>query len=129
MRIEMAESSRAKQKRLRRLALTEWRGMAPPKLEREAKSVAEEVGSALEKLGMKATFSEEDILTAWAEIVPPIIAGNTRPSALRDGVLEISVLQPAIHYTLERQMKKQILKRLQSLFGRRHLKDVRFRLG
>ena len=93
------------------------------------KEVAKEVSGALEKLGMDATFSEEDILTAWGQVVPPIIANNTRPSALRDGVLEISVLQPAIHYTLERQMRREILKRLQSLFGRRHLKDIRFRLG
>ncbi len=123
------ETERAKRKRLHRQVLFEWRGMTAPRIERPAKALADEVGAALEKLGMKATFSEEDILTAWAQIVPPIIAGNTRPSALRDGVLEISVLQPAIHYTLERQMKGQILKRLQSLFGRRHLKDVRFRLG
>ncbi len=114
---------------MRRQVLDEWRRMPAPRTGREAKSVADEVGAALEKLGMQTSFSEEDILTAWADIVPPIIAGNTRPSALRDGVLEVSVLQPAIHYTLERQMKREIVRRLQSLFGRRHLRDVRFRLG
>jgi len=125
----MAESDKAKAQRLRRQAIAEWRGLPPPKREWPTKLVADEVGKALEKLGASTTFTEEDILTAWNDVVPPIIAGNTRPSALRDGVLEISVLQPAIHYTLERQMKREIVKRLQSLFGRRHIKDVRFRIA
>lgn len=99
------------------------RKMAPPK------ALADEVAPALEKLGMNAVIGEEDILSAWCDIVPPIIAGNTRPSGLRDGCLEISVLQSAIHYTLEREMKPHLLKRLQSLFGRRHIRKIRFRLG
>ena len=93
------------------------------------REVSKELGAALEKLGAKATITEEDILTAWAQVVPPIISGNTRPSGLRDGVLEISVLQPAILYTLESQMKGEILKRLQTLFGKRHVRRLRFRIG
>ena len=103
--------------------------MSSPRVERKVKAVADEVEGALEKLGLGAKLNEEEIMTAWSDVVPAIIANNTRPSALRDGVLEISVLQPAIHYTLERQMKRDILKRLQSLFGRKQIRDVRFRLG
>ena len=125
----MSEKLRGKRQRLHAQVLAEWRGMAAPKVERPPKSVADEVSGALEKLGVGAALSEEEILTAWVDVVPPIIANNTRPSALRDGVLEISVLQPAIHYTLERQMKREVLARLQSLFGRRQVRDVRFRLG
>lgn len=125
----MAESNQARDMRLRRQVLAEWRGVAPPRIDHPSKNLADAIGPALEKLGAKVSFSEEDIMEAWVDIVPQIISGNTRPSALRNGVLEISVLQPAILYTLERQMKREILSRLQSLFGRRHIRDVRFRIG
>ena len=71
---EMAEPARVKEQRLRRQAIAEWRRLAPPRVERPMKEVAKEVSGALEKLGMDATFSEEDILTAWGQVVPPIIA-------------------------------------------------------
>ena len=95
----------------------------------EPKSLCNEVGPALENLGLNAVILAEDIIAAWSEIVPPIIAGNTRPTKLINGCLDISVLQAAVHYTLEREMKPQLLKRLQALFGRRHIREIRFRLG
>jgi predicted nucleic acid-binding Zn ribbon protein len=101
---------------------------APRKLA-QPKALSDEVAPALEKLGMNVVIDTEDILNAWCDIVPPIIAGNTRPSGLRNGCLEISVLQSSIHYTLEREMKPHLLNRLQSLFGRRHIREIRFRLG
>jgi len=125
----MAESEKAKAQRLRRQVIAEWRGTAPPRKEWPTKEVSQEVAKALEKLGASAKFNEEDIMNAWTQVVPPIIASHTRPSSLRDGRLEISVLQPAILYTLEREMKKEILKRLQSLFGRKYIKEVRFKIG
>ena len=125
----MSEKLSSKRQRLHAQVVAEWRRMSRPKSDPPPKVMADEVAGALEKLGVGATLSEEEILTAWSDVVPPIIANNTRPSALRDGVLEISVLQPAIHYTLERQMKRDVLNRLQSLFGRKQVRDVRFRLG
>ena len=125
----MKRNDRARFQRIRRQLIAEWRGMPEPRKLAEPKSLSDEVGKALEKLGMNAVIAAEDILDAWCDIVPPIIAGNTRPTRLINGCLEISVLQPAIHYTLEREMKPQLLKRLQSLFGRRHVREIRFRSG
>ena len=109
--------------------IAEWRGMPEPRTVAEPKELSDEVGPALEKLGTNAVIIADDIINAWSKIVPPIIAGNTRPTRLLNGCLDISVLQSAIHYTLEREMKPQLLKRLQSLFGRRHVREIRFRLG
>ena len=117
------------QHQIRSQLIAEWRGMPVPRKLSPPKVLADEVAPALEKLGMNAAIDADDILNAWCDIVPPIIASNTRPSGLREGCLEISVLQPAIHYTLEREMKHHLLKRLQSLFGRRHIRVIRFRLG
>lgn len=115
--------------RLKRQLIAEWRRMPEARKVIEPKSLSDEVGPALEKLGLNTVILAEDIIAAWSEIVPPIIAGNTRPTKLINGCLEISVLQAAVHYTLEREMKAQLLKRLQALFGRRHIREIRFRLG
>jgi len=125
----MPETEKAKAQRLRRQVIAEWRGVASPRKEWPSKDLASEVPKALEKLGANARFTEEDILNGWTQVVPPLIAAHTRPSALRNGVIEISVLQPAILYTLESQLKREVLARLQSLFGRRAVKDVRFKIG
>lgn len=125
----MKRSEGNRSQRIRRQVMAEWRGMPEPRKIVEPKELSDEVARALEKLGMNAVIAAEDILAAWCDIVPPIIAGNTRPTRLVNGCLEISVLQSAIHYTLEREMKPQLLKRLQSLFGRRHVREIRFRIG
>jgi len=115
--------------KLKRQLIAEWRRMPQSRKVLAPKSLSDEVGPALEKLGINAVILAEDIIAAWSEIVPPIIAGNTRPTKLINGCLDISVLQAAVHYTLEREMKPELLKRLQALFGRRHIREIRFRLG
>ena len=51
------------------------------------------------------------------------------PVALRDGILYVHVLQPALHYELDRVNKAQILRKLNQRFGGRTICDLRFRLG
>jgi Dna[CI] antecedent, DciA len=48
---------------------------------------------------------------------------------LREGVLYVRVLQPSLHYELERIAKTQILRKLKQRFGGKTIRDVRFRLG
>jgi hypothetical protein len=125
----MNSKEAARTRRLKSQLIAEWRGMPEPRKVIAPKRLSDEVGPALEKLGMNAVILAEDIIDAWSDIVPPIIAGNTRPTRLVNGCLDISVLQSAVHYTLEREMKPQLLKRLQALFGKRHIREIRFRLG
>lgn len=125
----MAESLKLKQLRLKRQVIDEWRGLKSPRQGRPVKLLSQEVAVALEKLGVGAALSEEDMLKAWNEIMPPVISGNTKPTGFKNGILEVSVLQPSIHYTLDRQMKPDIVKRLQSLFGRKKVKGLKFRIG
>ena len=51
------------------------------------------------------------------------------PIALRDGVLYVHVLQPALHYELDRVNKPEILRKLKQRYGDRAIRDLRFRLG
>lgn len=49
--------------------------------------------------------------------------------ALRDGILYVRVLQPALHYELELVFKIEILRKLKKRFGTKTIRDVRFRIG
>ena len=51
------------------------------------------------------------------------------PVALRDGILYVRVLQPALHYELEQISKSDILRKLKQRFGTKIIRDVRFRVG
>jgi len=52
-----------------------------------------------------------------------------RALALRDGILYVRVLQPSLHYELERIAKTEILSKLKQRFGGKTIRDLRFRLG
>jgi len=48
---------------------------------------------------------------------------------LREGVLYVRVLQPALHYELEQVSKAEILRKLKKRFGGKTIRDIRFRIG
>ena len=114
---------------LKRKLLEEWRGLPLPRKTKPAKSLSNEVGEALDILGVGSSITESDVMSAWNEMMPKVISENTRPTAFQNGYIEISVLQPSILYTLDRQMKMDIIKKFQGVFGKSNLKGVNFRLG
>jgi Protein of unknown function (DUF721). len=69
---------------------------------------------------------ETEVIEAWSKIVGKFIAARSAPVALRQGVLYVRVLQPALHDELERVSKIEILRKLQQRFGG---KTIRFRVG
>jgi predicted nucleic acid-binding Zn ribbon protein len=83
----------------------------------------------MQKLGLKERLQESEILAAWKTLVGEFIASHSCPVALRDGILYVHVLQPALHYELERVTKPEIVRKLKQRFGARTVRDLRFRLG
>jgi hypothetical protein len=61
--------------------------------------------------------------------VGDFIATHSTPVALREGILYVRVLQPALHYELEQVSKIDILRKLKRRFGPKTIRDVRFRVG
>ena len=47
----------------------------------------------------------------------------------KDGVLTVRVLQPTVHFELDRFWKPKILAKLKERFGSRTVRDVKFRIG
>jgi len=68
-------------------------------------------------------------MEAWGKIVGDFIAAHSAPVALREGVLYVRVLQPALHYELEQISKLEILRKLKQRFSGKIIRDVRFRVG
>ncbi|MGC3991493.1 MAG: DciA family protein [Chthoniobacteraceae bacterium] len=57
------------------------------------------------------------------------LAKHSQPSKLRDGILYVQVLQPTVHYELDRVWKPQVLKKLKARFTGKVIRDLRFVIG
>lgn len=113
--------------RQRRRILAEWRGVyVPPDLSGYERKVGDLVQRVLRRAGLPEQTSHEQMAARWESLVGPFLAAQSRPTALRRGVLEVSVTQSAVRYELERQWKRKVLARLQESFGCDRVRDVRF---
>ena len=115
---------------LRARAIAEWRGLPEKKvaLNRWA-APADVLPKLMQRLGLKERLHETEVLEAWSKIVGEFIAAHSAPVALREGILYVRVLQPALHYELEQISKIDILRKLKQRFGGKIVRDVRFRVG
>jgi hypothetical protein len=76
-----------------------------------------------------AVFERELGDAGFVEVAEAFIAVYSAPVALREGILHVRVLQPALHYELEQISKTEILRKLKQRFGGKTIRDVRFRVG
>jgi predicted nucleic acid-binding Zn ribbon protein len=110
--------------------IAEWRGLPEPKQTADRfEATAGLLPKLMQRLGLKERLHESDVIEAWAEIVGPFIAIHSAPVSLKEGVLYVRVLQPALHYQFEQISKGDILQKLKERFGRKVIRDVRFRIG
>jgi hypothetical protein len=65
----------------------------------------------------------------FIEVAEAFIAVHSPPVALREGILYVRVLQPALRYELEQISKSEILRKLKQRFGGKTIRDIRFRVG
>jgi predicted nucleic acid-binding Zn ribbon protein len=115
---------------LRAAVIAEWRGF-PEKKPRPDRwqSAADVLPKLMQRLGLRERLHETEVTQAWSQIVGEFIATHSAPVALREGVLYVRVLQPALHYELEQVSKPEILRKLKQRFSTKTIRDVRFRVG
>jgi predicted nucleic acid-binding Zn ribbon protein len=115
---------------LRARVLAEWRGLpqTPERADRAAQ-VADAVGKVMASLGLKDRLKADQVMSAWHEVVGEFVAKHSAPQQLKDGVLTVRVLQPTVHFELDRVWKPKILAKLKERFGRLVVRDVKFRIG
>ena len=115
---------------LRTAVIAEWRGLPVRKVQPDRwLSPAELTPKLMQRLGLRERLRETEVIEAWSKIVGDFIAAHSAPVALREGVLYVRVLQPALHYELEQISKTEILRKLKQRFGGKTIRDVRFRVG
>jgi predicted nucleic acid-binding Zn ribbon protein len=115
---------------LRAAVISEWRGL-PEKKTRPDRfhATGELLPKLMQRLGLRERLHETEVIDVWANIVGEFIAAHSAPVALRDGILYVRVLQPALHYELEQVSKIDILRKLKQRFGAKTIRDIRFRVG
>ena len=115
---------------LRAAVIAEWRGLPDRKMRPDRwHSPAELMPKLMQRLGLRERLRETEVIEAWSKIVGDFIAAHSAPVALREGVLYVRVLQPALHYELEQISKSEILRKLKQRFGSKTIRDIRFRVG
>jgi predicted nucleic acid-binding Zn ribbon protein len=114
----------------RAAVIAEWRGLPDRKMRPDRwQAPADVLPKLMQRLGLRERLHETEVIDAWSKIVGDFIAGHSAPVALRDGILYVRVLQPALHYELEQISKREILRKLKQRFGGKTILDVRFRVG
>lgn len=115
---------------LRAQIIAEWRGLPEkrPAHDRWA-APADVLPKLMQRLGLKERLHETEVQEAWSKIVGDFIAVHSAPVALREGILYVRVLQPALHYEFEQVSKTEILRKLKQRFGGKVIRDIRFRVG
>ena len=115
---------------LRAAVIAEWRGLSERKLQPDRwQSPAEVMPRLMQRLGLRERLRETEVIDAWSKIVGDFIAAHSAPVALREGILYVRVLQPALHYELEQISKPEILRKLKQRFSGKAIRDIRFRVG
>jgi predicted nucleic acid-binding Zn ribbon protein len=115
---------------LRATVIAEWRGLPEKKTRPDRfQGTAELLPKIMQRLGLRERLHETEVIDAWSKIVGEFIAAHSAPVALREGVLYVRVLQPALHYELEQISKIEILRKLRQRFGSKTIRDIRFRIG
>ena len=115
---------------LRAAVIAEWRGLPEKKTRPDRfQGTAELLPKIMQRLGLRERLHETEVIDAWSKIVGEFIAAHSAPVALREGVLYVRVLQPALHYELEQVSKIDILRKLKQRFGGKTIRDIRFRVG
>jgi predicted nucleic acid-binding Zn ribbon protein len=115
---------------LRAAVIAEWRGL-PERKRRPDKwqAPADLLPKLMQQLGLKERLHEAEVFDAWKQVVGDFIATHSAPVSLREGVLFVRVLQPALHYQFETISKSEILRKLKLHFGGKTIRDLKFRIG
>ena len=112
-------------KSLRRFVVEEWRGLPEKRDERPLVFVAGAIEQLITRLGLRERIDEADIQAAWRGIVGDFLAQHSQPARLVNGILHIQVMQSSVRYELDRTWRAEILRKLQSRFGKNAIKDIR----
>lgn len=93
-------------------------------------TLREAIASFMERSGLSRQGLQDQVNRAWCDIVGVETARHTRLSrTIRRGVLRVEVDSPTLLAELSGFRKAEILTGLQERVKRKHIEDIRFKLG
>jgi hypothetical protein len=96
-----SEAQQSMNASLRAAVIAEWRGLPEREMRPDRwQSPAKAVPKLMQGLGLRERLRETEVIDAWSKIVGDFITAHSAPVALREGILYVRVLQPALHYEL-----------------------------
>jgi predicted nucleic acid-binding Zn ribbon protein len=98
-------------------------------MERGPESIAEVLSRLFTARGWGRRQDRLRLEQAWAEVAGKEVARQTRPGAMRRGILEIEVGNAALLQELAGFHKRHLLEGLKQILTGVPLKDLRFRAG
>lgn len=105
------------------------RGGAPESLGEILPRVVSGAGGSARRLGGATRRRESAIARTWAEAAGPQLAGETRPSTLRRGVLTVEVRSAPLLAELGGFRSQEMLSRLLAVDPSGRVTGLRFRPG
>ena len=113
---------------MRALTLRQWRHGDPVKDPvRNIHHAGDFIDKLLEEIGASGELEQKQLLDAWVNVSGDFIAKNSKPESLKNGVLVIRVVQPALRFQLE-QMKGKLLENLKRELGDGFVKTIILRV-
>ena len=104
--------------------------MTPGGGPRSVHTLREAIASFLETSGLSRAMLADQIGRAWVEVLGPDVARHTRLSrTIRKGVLTVEVDSSSLRSELDGFRKAEILQGLHKRVKRKHIEDIRFKLG
>ena len=109
--------------------LIEWLGgLNPPNPSRNIHQPSEYVDDLLKTIGVSDGVDEERLKEVWSHVAGQFVAQHTVPESIKDGVLVLRVLQPAMKFHLQ-QMSGKLLGNLHKELGKDTVKKVVLKIG
>lgn len=117
------------QRKARARILIEWLGgLNPPDPARNIHQPSEFVDGLLKSIGVSDGVDEAHLKEVWATVAGQFVAQHTVPESIREGILVLRVLQPAMKFHLQ-QMNAKLLENLHRELGKNTVKKVVFKIG
>ena len=109
---------------MRALALRQWRHGDPVKAPlRNINHAGKFLDGLLEEVGASGALEEKQLNDTWAKVAGDFISQNSKPESLKNGVLVLRVVQPALRFQLE-QMKGKLLQNFKVELGAGVIKRI-----
>ena len=91
--------------------------------------IGDAIGQYLHRLGLDRRLGRRSVAEAWAEILGPVLSGQTRLRGVQRGVLTVEVPSPVVRHDLENFRGAELLRRLQDVVPGEGIKKIRFTVG